>query len=247
MLWNAFLLALREIRRNVLRSVLTILGIVIGVAAVIVMVTLGDGATRQVTTQIESLGTNLLMIRVGQHMGPGQSSNAPPFSLADTVAVGRDVPSVRAVAPSASQSMIAIVGNSNWSTSVTGTDNAFFSVRNWTLESGRLFSDGDLQGGRSVCVIGATVRKELFGALDPIGEKIRLKSMACQVIGLLQSKGQSSMGSDQDDLVLMPLRTFQRRIAGNQDVSLIQVSIRDGESTDSAKGDLERLLRERRW
>ncbi|TCT21355.1 ABC transporter permease [Thiobaca trueperi] len=246
MIWNAFLLALREIRRNVLRSVLTILGIVIGVAAVIVMVTLGDGATRQVTTQIESLGTNLLMIRVGQHMGPGQSSNAPPFSLADTVAVGRDVPSVRAVAPSASQSMIAIVGNSNWSTSVTGTDNAFFSVRNWTLESGRLFSDGDLQGGRSVCVIGATVRKELFGALDPIGEKIRLKSMACQVIGLLQSKGQSSMGSDQDDLVLMPLRTFQRRIAGNQDVSLIQVSIRDGESTDSAKGDLERLLRERR-
>ncbi len=246
MLWNAFLLALREIRRNVLRSVLTILGIVIGVAAVIVMVTLGDGATRQVTTQIESLGTNLLMIRVGQHMGPGQSSNAPPFSLADTVAVGRDVSSVRAVAPSASQSMIAIVGNSNWSTSVTGTDNAFFSVRNWTLESGRLFSDGDLQGGRSVCVIGATVRKELFGALDPIGEKIRLKSMACQVIGLLQSKGQSSMGSDQDDLVLMPLRTFQRRIAGNQDVSLIQVSIRDGESTDSAKGDLERLLRERR-
>ena len=246
MLWNAFLLALREIRRNVLRSVLTILGIVIGVAAVIVMVTLGDGATRQVTTQIESLGSNLLMIRVGQHMGPGQSSNAPPFSLADAVAVGRDVPAVRAVAPSASQAMIAIVGNSNWSTSVTGTDNAFFTVRNWTLESGRLFSDGDLQSGRAVCVIGATVRKELFGALDPIGEKIRLKTLACQVIGLLQSKGQSSMGSDQDDLVVMPLRTFQRRIAGNQDVNLIQVSIRDGESTDRAKGDLERLLRERR-
>lgn len=246
MFWNALLLALREIRRNVLRSVLTILGIVIGVAAVIIMVTLGDGATRQVTTQIESLGTNLLMIRVGQHMGPGQSANAPSFSVADVVAVERDLPAVRAVAPSASQSMIAVVGNNNWSTGVTGTDNAFFTVRNWTFDAGRLFSEGDLQAGRAVCVIGATVRKELFGARDPIGETIRLKTLACQVIGLLQSKGQSSMGSDQDDLVLMPLRAFQRRIAGNQDVSLIQVSIRNGESTERAKDDLERLLRERR-
>ncbi|MBK5962572.1 multidrug ABC transporter substrate-binding protein [Thiocystis minor] len=246
MFWNALLLALREIRRNVLRSVLTILGIVIGVAAVIVMVTLGDGATRQVASQIESLGSNLLMIRMGQHMGPGQGSSAPPFSVADATAVGRDVPSVRAVAPSASQSLTAIAGNSNWSTSVTGTDNAFFTVRNWTLEAGRLFTDSELNGGRAVCVIGATVRKELFGSLDPLGEKIRLKTLSCEVIGVLKIKGQSAMGSDQDDLVVMPLRAFQRRIAGNQDVTLIQVSVHDGESTERAKSDLERLMRERR-
>ncbi|AFL72855.1 ABC transporter permease [Thiocystis violascens] len=246
MFWNAFLLALREIRRNVLRSVLTILGIVIGVAAVIVMVTLGDGATRQVASQIESLGSNLLMIRMGQHMGPGQGPSAPPFSVADAAAVGRDVPSIRAVSPSASQSLTAIAGNSNWSTSVTGTDNAFFTVRNWTLEAGRLFTESELNGGRAVCVIGATVRKELFGSLDPLGEKIRLKTLSCEVIGLLKSKGQSAMGSDQDDLAVMPLRTFQRRIAGNQDVTLIQVSVHDGESTERAKADLERLMRERR-
>ena len=246
MFWNALLLALREIRRNVLRSVLTILGIVIGVAAVIVMVTLGDGATRQVASQIESLGSNLLMIRMGQRMGPGDGSNPPPFGVADAVAVGRDVPTVRAVAPSASQSLTAIVGNSNWSTVVTGTDNAFFTVRNWSLDAGRLFSDNELSGGRAVCVIGSTVRKELFGSQDPLGEKMRLKTLSCEVIGVLRSKGQSTTGSDQDDLVVMPLRTFQRRIAGNQDVTLIQVSIHDGESTERAKSDLERLMRERR-
>ena len=246
MIWNALLLALREIRRNVLRSFLTILGVVIGVAAVIVMVTLGNGATRAVSAQIASLGTNLLMIRMGQHMGPGQSSSAPPFSLEDAAALARDIPAIRLLVPSASDAATAVAGNNSWSTSVTGTDNRFFDVRNWTLEAGRLFAEGELRSGRAVCIIGATVRKELFGARDPIGERIRLKSLSCEVIGLLASKGQSAMGSDQDDLVAMPLRTFQRRIAGNQDVTLIQVSIRDGDSTERAKADIERLLRERR-
>ncbi len=246
MIWNALLLALREIRRNVLRSILTILGVVIGVAAVIVMVTLGNGATRAVSTQIESLGSNLLMIRMGQHMGPGQSSSAPPFSLDDTVSLARDIPAIRLLAPSASDAVTAIAGNNNWSTTINGTDNRFFEVRNWTLESGRIFTEGDLRSGRAVCLIGATVRKELFGAQDPIGERIRLKTVSCEIVGLLASKGQSSMGHDQDDLVVMPLRTFQRRIAGNQDVTLIQVSIRDGDSTERAKTDIERLMRERR-
>ncbi len=246
MLWNAFLLALREIRRNILRSVLTILGIVIGVAAVIVMVTLGDGATRQVTRQIESLGSNLLMIRVGQHMGPGQQSSAPPFSLADAAAIGREVPAARTVAPSSSLAITAIAGNRSWSTTVTGTDNAFFNVRNWELEAGRLFSTSDLHGGRSVCVIGATVRRELFGSMDPVGQKLRLKTMACEVVGLLRSKGQSGMGMDQDDLVVMPLRTFQRRISGNLDVTLLQISVQDGVSTEETTKELERLMRERR-
>ncbi|HYN78028.1 MAG TPA: ABC transporter permease [Lamprocystis sp. (in: g-proteobacteria)] len=246
MLWNALLLAFREIRRNVLRSFLTILGVVIGVAAVIVMVTLGNGATRAVSTQIESLGSNLLMIRKGQQMGPGQSSNAPAFTLEDAEAVGRDLPAIRSLAPSASENLTAIAGNANWSTSVTGSDDRYFEVRNWTLGSGRLFTAGELRSGRAVCVIGETVRRELFGGRDPLGERLRLKKLSCEVIGLLAGKGQSSMGQDQDDLVVMPLRTFQRRIAGNQDVTLIQVSVRDGESTERAKADLERLLRERR-
>ncbi len=246
MLWNALLLALREIRRNVLRSTLTILGIVIGVAAVIVMVTLGDGATLAVTSQIQSLGSNLLMIRTGQHMGPGSGSAGAPFTLEDAVAVGRDVPAILAVAPSASQTLTAVAGNANWSASVTGTDNRFFEVRNWTFAAGRPFTEAELRSGRAVCVIGATVHKELFGPQDPIGQKVRIKAVACEVVGLLQAKGQSTMGTDQDDLVVMPLRTFHRRLAGNRNVTLIQVSVREGDSTEAAKGDIERLMRKRR-
>ncbi|MGB4333859.1 MAG: ABC transporter permease [Chromatiaceae bacterium] len=246
MLWNALLLALREIRRNVLRSILTILGVVIGVAAVIIMVTLGGGATRAVSSQIESMGSNLLMLRMGQSMGPGSGIGVPPFKIEDAIALERDIPSIRVLAPSASQTATAIAGNNSWSTSVTGTDNRYLDVRNWPLERGRLFTEGELRAGQALCLIGATVGKELFGEQDPIGESLRIKTISCKIIGLLTAKGQSSMGRDQDDLILMPLRAFQRRIAGNQDVTLIQVSIKDGESTERAKADMERLLRERR-
>ncbi|MBP6583262.1 MAG: ABC transporter permease [Chromatiaceae bacterium] len=246
MLWNALLLALREIRRNVLRSILTILGVVIGVAAVIIMVTLGGGATRSVSSQIESMGSNLLMIRMGQSMGPGSGIGVPPFKIEDAIALQRDIPGIRVLAPSASQTATAIAGNNSWSTSVTGTDNRYLDVRNWPLERGRPFTEGELRAGQALCLIGATVSKELFGEQDPIGENLRIKTISCKIIGLLAAKGQSSMGRDQDDLILMPLRAFQRRIAGNQDVTLIQVSIKDGESTEGAKADIERLLRERR-
>ena len=246
MLWNAFLLALREIRRNVLRSFLTILGVVIGVAAVIVMVTLGGGATRAVATQIESMGTNLLMIRMGQRMGPGSGIGVPPFKIEDTIAIQRQISSIRVLAPSASQTATVVAGNNSWATAVTGTDNRYLDVRNWPLEAGRTFSEGELRAGKATCLIGATVQRELFGDQDPIGENLRIKNLSCNVIGLLATKGQSSMGHDQDDLVLMPLRTFQRRIAGNLDVTLIQVSIREGDSTEDAKADIERLMRERR-
>ena len=243
---NTLLLALREIRRNVLRSFLTVLGIVIGVAAVIVMVTIGSGATAQVTEQIASLGSNLLMIRVGQRMGPGQGSAAAPFDLDDVEALYREIPVIAAVAPSASQRTTAVYGNANWSTTVTGTDNQFFRVRNWTLRSGRVFLDTELRSGKAVCVIGATVAHELFGRHNPLDSKIRLGNFSCQVIGLLEAKGQSTFGSDQDDIVLLPLRTFQRRIAGDRDISLIQVSVAEGRSTDKAKQEIEYLLRERR-
>ncbi|MDA8413927.1 MAG: ABC transporter permease [Desulfobacteraceae bacterium] len=246
MFWNAVILALREIRRNVLRSFLTILGIVIGVAAVIVMVTLGDGATAQVTQQIASLGSNLLMVTPGKRMGPGQNVGAAPFSVEDAESLRRDIPQLVAVAPMASKSMSAIYGNANWSTQVSGSSNAYFDVRNWKATTGRLFSDSELRSGAAICVIGNTVRSKLFGNQDPIGAQIRLQNISCQVVGLLESKGQSTMGSDQDDVVIIPLRTFQRRIAGNQDVNIIQVSVRDGVSTTRIQQDIERLLRERR-
>jgi putative ABC transport system permease protein len=246
MLANSLLLALREIRRNVLRSALTILGIVIGVAAVIVMVTIGGGATVQVQEQIASMGSNLLMVRPGQHRGPGASSAAPPFDLDDAQAILREIPAVAAVAPSSSQRLVAVAGNANWATLTYGIDNEFFRVRNWTVIAGRQFLDSELRAGKAVCVIGATVRKELFGDQSPLDGQIRLGSFSCQVVGVLEAKGQSAFGSDQDDLVLVPLRTFQRRIAGKQDIGLIQVSVAEGRSTDKAKADIEFLMRERR-
>jgi putative ABC transport system permease protein len=247
MLANTLLLALREIRRNVMRSFLTILGIVIGVAAVIVMVTIGGGATVQVTEQISSMGSNLLMVRVGQRMrGGGQSGAEPPFDVGDAEAILRDIPAVAGVAPSASQRLTVVYGNSNWSTTVTGTTNEFFTVRNWEIESGRRFLETELRSGKAVCLLGATVRRELFGTRDPLEDQIRLGNFSCQVIGVLEAKGQSTFGTDQDDLVIVPLRTFQRRLSGKRDIGLIQVSVAQGRSTDKAKADIEELFRERR-
>jgi len=246
MLGHALLLALREIRRNLMRSALTMLGIVIGVASVIVMVNLGSGATAQVGEQIASLGSNLLMVRTGQHLGFGQRSEAEPFKLEDAEAVGREVGGIAAVAPGSSQPMTAIFGNRNWSTTVTGSDNHYFPVSNWTLTKGREFSASELRAGAAVCILGEGVRQELFGNQDPVGETLRLNKLSCQVIGLLGAKGQSAGGRDQDDLVVIPLRTFWRRVAGNQDVQMIYVSAREGASTSKVQHDIELLMRERR-
>ena len=246
MLWNVLLLSIREIRRNVLRSLLTMLGIIIGVAAVIIMVTLGNGATAQVTEQIASLGSNLLMVTPGQRMGPGSDSSAAPFDLDDADAIAGNIANVAAVAPSASSAVTVIFGNKNWSTQATGSTNQYLKVRNWTLHSGRGFADTELRSGKAVCIIGETVRKELFGTQDPVGNKIRLGKISCQVVGLLASKGQSTMGQDQDDLIVLPLRTLQRRLSGNRDIKLIQVSMRDGASTELAKEKIIELMRQRR-
>ncbi len=246
MLGNALLLALREIRRNLMRSALTMLGIVIGVASVIVMVNLGSGATAQVAGEIASLGSNLLMVRTGQRLGFGQRSEAEPFDIDDAEAIEREVGGIAAVAPGASQPMTAIYGNRNWSTTVTGSDNSYFPVGNWSLARGREFSASELRAGAAVCILGDGVRKEVFGSQDPLGEKLRLNKLSCQVIGLLEAKGQSAGGRDQDDLVVIPLRTFWRRVAGNQDVQMIYVSAREGASTSKVQRDIELLMRERR-
>jgi len=248
MLLNTLLLALRSIRRNLLRSFLTILGIVIGVSAVITMVTLGNGATLAVQNQISSLGTNLLMVRPGQRQGPPGTggAGAPQFKESDADAIASQIGGVRAVAPEARAGVTVVANGRNWSTSVTGTTNAFFITSNWTLASGRRFSDDELKAGAAVCLIGETVRRELFGKRDALGEQVRVKQFSCTVVGVLGSKGQAAMGNDQDDTVVLPLHTLQRRVTGSLKVATLLVSMNDG--TDSARltASLTQLLRERR-
>ncbi len=247
MLWNALLLALREIRRNLLRSFLTMLGIVIGVAAVITMVTLGNGATQAVSSQISSLGSNLLMVRPGQRMGPASlAGGAPAFKEADADAVAAQVGGVRAVAPAVSRGATLVYNGRNWSSIATGSTPAYFTTNNWTLASGRVFNDAETLGGASVCLIGATVRRELFANEDPLGAQLRVAQFSCQVIGLLASKGQAAMGQDQDDTVVLPLHTVQRRLTGNTNVSTLLVSVADDADPARVTARIEQLLRERR-
>jgi putative ABC transport system permease protein len=214
MILNALILALRAIRRNKLRSFLTILGIVIGVAAVITLITVGGGATAKVNEDIAKPGNNLLMVTPGQmRSGGGGHADAKSFEIDDAKAIGRDVSSLAAVAPTASSTAMVVFGSKNWNTSVNGAEN------------GREFSDGELRSGSAVCILGATVKKELFGDQEPIGQRIRIKGISFEVLGVLVPKGQSTMGRDQDDTVVMPLRAFQRRISGNDKIGLIQVSV----------------------
>jgi len=241
-------LALREIRRNALRSSLTMLGVVIGVAAVIVMVTLGSGATVQVSQEISKLGTNLLDVRPGQGFrgGGGARAQAKPFDLSDVEAIENEIGGIAAVAPVSSRQVQVVFGSENWSTTVTGTDNDYFEARSWSLASGRQFHESELRSGKAVCILGSTVRREILGNQDALGANVRIEHLSCEVIGVLESKGQSSFGMDQDDLLLMPLRTFQRRIAGDRDVNSISISVEDERLMVKVQGDIEQLLRERR-
>ena len=247
MLFNAFVLALREIRRNVLRSSLTALGIIIGVASVIIMVTLGNGATAQVRADIANMGSNLLTVMPGQRVGPGgASSSAKPFRRQDVDALTREVDSVTSIAPVATTNLSVISGAKNRSTNVTGTTNAYFESGGWKLASGRWFSESELRSGAAVCIIGQTTKNELIGEVDPIASRLRLRSLSCSVIGLLQSKGKSNFGQDRDDTVVIPLRTMQRRLSGSEDIQQVQLSVSSTVSTEKAQQDITRLMRERR-
>ncbi len=246
MWWSALSLALKEIRRNLLRSGLTMLGIIIGVAAVITMVTMGNGTTAKITAQIENLGSNMLILRPGQRFLRGSRAAAKPLDLSDSEALRRELSSISAAAAITNRPMSIIYGNTNWTTSVTGMENDYVVVRNWAISAGRNITDGEQRAGAPACLLGETVRRELFSYQDAIGETIRLGKIACEVIGILTSKGQSTMGSDQDDVVLIPLRAHWRLISGGQNVSHIYLSGRDGVDTNKARRDIELLMRERR-
>lgn len=248
MLWNAFILAVRAIRRNVMRSILTVLGVVIGVTSVIAMVFLGDGATAYITKSISDLGSNMLILSPGQgRHGPGaHGSSAPLFDMSDLETIKRDIYGIKAVAPGTSKGINAVYGNKNHSTSVEGSTNDYFIVRDWEFSQGRVFTRSELKSGKAVCVIGETIKKELFGNQNIIGESIRLEKFSCQVIGALQTKGASSFGADQDDVIIVPLKMFQRRISGTQDIPMLLISAHDDASTDKIKDHLISLFRERR-
>jgi putative ABC transport system permease protein len=245
MLLETFKLAMQAIKRNALRSTLTMLGIVIGVAAVIAMVTIGNGTTAQVSVEIARLGSNLLFVAPGQ-FGPGRaSSEARPFTLRDVTALKADLPGAKAVAPVSQSSQTVIYGGESRLTTVVGTDNDYFVSQNWNFASGRQFLEGEISSGSAACIIGDTVYEELFGRMEAIGERIRVKNMSCEVVGILRAKG-AGMGRDQDDTVVVPIRALQRRITGNTDVNTISISAANSSQTGKLQSEIERLLRERR-
>jgi putative ABC transport system permease protein len=244
MIWNAFLLALREIRNNLLRASLTTLGIVIGVAAVILMVTLGSAATQKVTGEFASLGNNLLAIVPGQPNGPPTA--VTPFDMSIVEKIQREVPDISEVVPELAVQAVLVNGNRNHNSQVNGTTNAYLHSRNWALVAGREFSPAEILAGKSVCILGETDRRELFGDQVPIGQRIRINKISCEVIGVLEPKGVSTFGQDMDELVLMPLKAVQRKLAGNTDVNVIRVLVDREENIAHVKDTIQRLMREAR-
>lgn len=244
---NTLVLALRSIRRNLLRSFLTILGIVIGVSAVITMVTVGNGATRAVQSQISGLGTNLLQVRPGQRLGPGGwGGGAPSFKESDAQAIVSQVGGILAVAPETRTGATVVANGRNWTSSIIGSTNDWLITGNWTLRQGREFTADELRAGAAVCLIGETVRRELWGDRPAVGNQLRVRQMSCEVIGVLASKGQGAFGNDQDDVVVVPLHTQQRRIVGHTRVHTLLVSMTDGSDPDRVKAGLTQLMRELR-
>ncbi len=247
MFGTTIILAIREIRRHLLRSFLTILGIVIGVSAVVTMVTLGNGATAAVKQQISSLGSNILQIRPGQGFGRGGGGPQPPdFKPADVEAIRTQIAGVKAVAPQASSTGIAVANAANWSTSINGTTSDYFTAQDWKLSAGRIFTPAEEQAGKAVCILGSTVVTNLFRREEPVGKRFRLKDLSCEVIGTLATRGQGGFGNDQDDVVIMPIKAVQRRFTGNRDIRNIMVSVDDAYDTSAVTASVQKLLRERR-
>lgn len=245
MLWETVRLAFRAIIRNKLRSFLTVLGVVIGVAAVIAMVTIGQGSSAQVAANVASLGNNVLSIRPGRQFGPGTRDTSPRFTLRDADALAR-LSVIASVSPQVQTSQTVVAGNLNVQSSVNGVSAAQLEVGGWTMAKGRVFSPVEEKAGAAVCVIGETVRKALFGSGDPLDQTIRIKGVACSVIGLLSPKGAGTFGQDQDSIVWMPVRAVQRRLAGGTTVDSIGVTLAPNVTSERGIREIETLLRERR-
>ena len=246
MWWTTLQLAWRELRANVLRSLLTTLGIIVGVAAVVIVVTLGQGLTVKVTADIASMGRNLLFVLPFTPQRAGPATPQTPFKIDDAHAIEREIQGIAAVAPSTIRQTQAVYGSNNWQVAVNGTTNPYFTVRDWPIRQGRMFTDSEERGGRPVCILGETPRKELFGQQTPLGASIRLGVTSCEVVGVLTPKGQSTFGQDQDDTIIMPILAVQRRMTGNDDVQQIWVSAATAAQVHPVQESIAALMRERR-
>jgi putative ABC transport system permease protein len=249
MFWESILIALEGLKANKLRSFLTMLGIIIGVGAVIVMVSLGLGVQQKVESSLASLGSNLIVVTPGASAGPGSVRTAAGSNITltnqDARAIGKEISGIRYVVPSVSQQYQVIYGNQNWKTSVQGTTADFLTVRNYTLGAGRFFTSGDNDARARVAVLGTTVASSLFGSASPVGQTIRIGNAPFRVVGVLTAKGQSSMGQDQDDMVLVPLLTAQERLLGITYLHSINVQVTSDKVIDKAQEDIATLLRTR--
>jgi len=246
MLGASLLLALREIRRHLLRSILTVLGIVIGVAAVITMVTVGNGVTASVRAQIAQLGANTLMVVTNAQARQAGGGAPPNFTREDVDAIREQIGGIDAVAGQVNANVTATADGINWQTSVTGTTDDGIGIQAMTLTSGRVFTAEEEAGGKSVCIIGETVRKNLFANVDPVGRELRVGKITCPVIGTLKERGQGGPGSDQDDTILMPARAVQRQIIGTTNIYWIVIGVNPAYDNNAVSADLSRLMRERR-
>jgi len=247
MFWETVRLALRSVRRNALRSFLTLLGIVIGVAAVIAMITIGSGTTAKVKQDISALGSNLLVVNAMRPArGGGMNFDFQRLEEKDIEALRHGLEDVTAVSSASQRQQRIVYGAQNTTVGVTGTDNDYFVARDWSVASGREFSDSELRSGTPVCILGQTVRTELFGAGDPVGELIRVGRMSCTIIGVLAAKGTTGFGQDQDNVVLVPVTTYQRRISGNRNIDNIYIAARAGVATSEVLGEVEAILRQTR-
>lgn len=248
---STFKISLRSLKVNKMRSVLTSLGIIIGVSAVIIMLSIGEGAKERINKDIASMGSNLLMVMSGSTTSSGVrmgSGTQPTLTLKDADAILKQCPSVSEVAPTVSQVQQLVYANQNWSTSVSGITTGYMPIRLWEIESGRGISQDDLKNTTKVAVLGSTVTTNLFGDMDPINKTIRIGGMPFKVIGLLKPKGQNGMGQDQDDTVLIPITTAQKKLFGTDFpgmVKHISVQAVDENSLESAHEEITVLLRER--
>lgn len=246
-----FNIAIRAIRANKMRSILTSLGIIIGVAAVIVMLAVGNGAQISIQQEMKSIGSNLIIVRSGVSTSSGARGghgSQPTMKMGDGNAIQDKISKIRLAAPVLDEVAQIVYGNANWSTSITGTDNRYFELKEWDLSYGRIFSEDDVKNASKVAVLGQTVINELFGDVDPLGKTIRVKGTPFQIIGVLTSRGQSGMGQDQDDSVFIPISTAQTKLIGTQfpdQVKMVMLQAIDAESTYTSQEEIRQLLRQR--
>ena len=249
MIFNAVFLALRQISRNYLRAFLTMLGVIIGVGAVIIMINLGNGTQAMIKSAIESLGSNLLMIHAPQHLNPGGTTKSRYFTMKEVETIEDRVAGIKAVAPTNMSSVVAKYMNKNVQTSISGVTEGYFTAVDWKIAEGRSFENKEYIAGTNTCIIGESVRKNLLGSTPAAGTRLKVGSVVCDVVGVLESKGQGGRGNDQDDIILMPLKAFQRSISPSNpiyNIKIIMVSLNEDVDYKAASEQIAVILRHMR-